>query len=131
MIIFRENAKFGIAFDGMEQGFSLKDVIGTAAAGATGIQKLNMQSFNLTSDACLPVPTPTNDEFLTPIYVLISLSLFTCAIEAYTSRLSARICNFFYPERAKERAEFLHKSLRTGRMARRNELRKFLLRKYI
>ena len=111
----------------MEQGFSLKDVLGRAAADATGVQKLTMQSFNLTSDACLPVPTPTNDEFLTPIYVLIGLSLFTCAIEAYTSRLRARICNFFYPDRARERAEFLNKSLKAGRLARRNELRKFIL----
>ena len=35
-----------------------------------------------------------------------------------------RICNFFYPERAKERASFLNRSIKAGRMARRNELRK-------
>ena len=123
MIIFRENAKFGIAFDGMEQGFSLKDVIGNAAS-ATQEQNLNIQAFNLTTDACLPVPTPTSTDKLFPIYFLISLCFFTCGLEAYTSRLRCRICNFFYPERAKERASFLHRSLKAGRMARRHELRK-------
>ena len=124
MLIFRENAKFGISFDGMEQGFSLKDVIGPAAS-ATRIQNINIKAFNLTTDACLPIPTPTSIEKLLPIYFLISLCFFTCGLEAYTSRLRCRICNFFYPERAKERASFLHRSLKTGRRARRNELRKY------
>ena len=122
MLIFRENAKFGISFDGMEQGFALKDVIG-AAADATRIQSINITAFNLTTDACLPIPTPTSTEILSPIYFLISLCLFTCILEAYTTRLRCKICNFFYPERAKERASFLHRSLKAGRMARRNELR--------
>ena len=125
LLVFRENAKFGIAFAGMEQGISLKSVIGKPA-DATKIQNLNLQSFNLTNDKCLPVPHPTDNDLLWPLYILISVSLMTCGIEAYTSRLRARICNFCYPERAKERAAFLHKKLKTGRQARRNELRKIL-----
>ena len=108
----------------MDQGFSLKDVIG-AAADATRVQSINITAFNLTTDVCLPVPTPTNTEKLIPIYVLLSFCFFTCGLEAYTSRLRCKICNFFYPERAKERASFLNRSLLAGRIARRNELRKY------
>ena len=107
----------------MEQGFSLKDVIGNAA-DATHVQELNIQSFNLTTDCCLPVPETTNNDFLIPIYILMGISLLTCVIEVYTSRIRARICNFLYPERAKDRAAFLHKTLKSGRIARRHELRK-------
>ena len=114
----------------MEQGFSLKDVIGNAAS-ATREQTLSFQAFNLTTDICLPLPTPTNTEKLLPIYVLISLSFLTCGLEAYSSRLRCRICNFFYPERAKDRASFLNRSIKAGRMARRNELRKNSFSDYI
>ena len=110
----------------MEQGFSLKDVIGRAAS-VTNVQTLSLQAFNLTTDVCLPVPTPTSYEHITPIYILISISLLTCATEAYTSRLRSRICDFIYPERAKDRAAFLDRSLKAGRLARRNELRKLII----
>lgn len=114
----------------MEQGFSLKDVIGNAAS-ATREQTLNFQAFNLTTDVCLPLPTPTNTEKLLPVYLLISLSFLTCGLEAYSSRLRCRICNFFYPERAKERTSFLNRSIKAGRMARRNELGKICFSDYI
>jgi hypothetical protein len=123
LIVFRDNAKFGVSFAGMDQGFSLSDVIGNAA-DATKVQKLNIRSFNLTTDICLPVPEATNNEYLLPIYILIGLSLLTCVIEVYTSRIRSRICNFVYPERAKDRAAFLHRTLKSGRIARHNELRR-------
>ena len=107
----------------MEQGFSLRDVIGNAA-DATKVQNLTIQSFNLTTDCCLPVPEATKFDYILPIYSLLGLGLLTCVIEVYTSRIRSRICNFLYPERARDRASFLHRTLKSGRITRHNVLRR-------
>ena len=106
---FRENAKFGISLTEIMSG------------------NLEVVAFNLTSEPCLPNPMETADKALWPIYFLLLGCMLSCAIEAYMTRLRSRICNVFFPERANERTEFLHREIKSGRDKRKTELRKLIL----
>ena len=106
---FRENAKFGISLTEISSG------------------NLEVVAFNLTSEPCLPNPMETTDKVLWPIYFLLLGCMLSCAIEAYMTRLRPRICNVFFPERAEERTEFLHREIKSGRAKRKTELRKCII----
>ena len=106
---FRENAKFGISLTEIMSG------------------NLEVVAFNLTSEPCLPNPMETADKALWPIYFLLLGCMLSCAIEAYMTRLRSRICNVFFPERANERTEFLHREIKSGREKRKTELRKLMI----
>ena len=106
---FRENAKFGISLTEIMSG------------------NLEVVAFNLTSEPCLPNPMETPDKALWPIYFLLLGCMLSCAIEAYMTRLRSRICNVFFPERANERTEFLHREIKSGRDKRKTELRKLII----
>ena len=95
----------------------------------TGVQAghLEIVAFNLTSEPCLPTPKATPDSALWPIYILLLVCMLSCAIEAYMTRLRPRICNVFFPERAEERTEFLHREIKSGRAKRKTELRKCII----
>ena len=86
---------------------------------------LEVVAFNLTSEPCLPNPKVTPTSALLPIYFLLLGCMLSCAIEAYMTRLRPRICNVFFPERAEERTEFLHREIKCGRDKRKADLRKF------
>ena len=111
----------------MDENFSLSEVLGNVARDEKG--RVTIEVFNLTTDPCLPKPNKTPDDILWPIYALLLGCLISCIVEAYVSRLRSRICNFYYPERAKERAAFLHKSIKSGRELRRNQLRMYMISK--
>ena len=123
LLTFRDNAQFAISYNGMDEGFSLSEVLGSIGKGK--YRRITIQPFNLTSDPCLPKPKETSDNVLWPIYFLLLGCIISCLMQAYASRLRSRICNFFYPERATERAEFLHRSIKSGRQSRRNQLREY------
>ena len=88
---------------------------------------LEVLAFNLTTEPCLPNPMETPDNALWPIYFLLLGCMVSCAIEAYMTRLRPRICNVFFPERAKERTWFLHREIKSGRDKRKTELRKLII----
>ena len=123
MLTFRENAKFGISYSGMDAGFCT-DVVGTVSDVATQ-RDVQIVAFNLTTDPCLPNPKKTSADVLWPIYCLLLGCVVSCLVDAYVTRFKSRIANFYFPERAKERAEFLHRSIRSGRISRKNDLRKY------
>ena len=88
---------------------------------------LEVVAFNLTSEPCLPNPKVTPNSALLPIYFLLLGCMLSCAIEAYMTRLRPRICNVFFPERAEERTEFLHREIKCGRAKRKTDLRKCII----
>ena len=102
---FEENAKFGIAFPGMEQGISFSSFMGGSDVNAV----LEIQAFNLSTDPCLPRSKQTDGSSLGPIFAIMFVCFLSCLIDAYFSRLRAQICNLFFPLRADERAKYLYK----------------------
>ena len=106
----------------MDQGFPLSEVLDNVSKDITS--RVTIAAFNLTSDPCLPTPIETSEDVLWPIYSLLLASTISCLLDGYFYRLRSRICNFFFPGRADERAEFLHRSIKSGRLTRKNEIRK-------
>ena len=105
---FKEHASFGLTFPGMEQGISFGSTL-QEAAGKGLSNTIKIDGFDLSTDKCLPSPQRTESSSIWPIFAIIITALLSCVIEAYFSRLRPIICNAYYPERAQERAVFLHK----------------------
>ena len=120
--MFRDEAKFGISFDGMEKGVSFESLIPGLQSGKVSLFKLNVRGFNLTTDPCLPTPEFTDRAQIVIIILVIVACSLSCVFEAYISRLRAKICNACFPDRARQRAEYLYKRIQTGRKTRRIQL---------
>ena len=97
--VLKEHGKFGISFNGMEQGIELNGLLTEAADGAIPILNLELEAFDLSTDPCLPVPVRTDWKQLAPLIGLVAASLISCFLDAYIQRLRSQICNLFYPER--------------------------------
>ena len=97
--VLKKNGKFGITFNGMEQGVRLNGLLDEAANGEVPMLNLNLAAFDLSTDPCLPKPVKTNWVQLVPLIALVIISLVSCFIESYIQRLRSQICNLFYPER--------------------------------
>eukprot|EP00111_Clytia_hemisphaerica_P016968 TCONS_00050321-protein len=121
------NAGFAIGFKGMEQSI-VADVKLGGREKKVVLQKLNIQRFNVSIDPCLPSPMKTEGQTIIILTVILVIVLLSCIFDAYALRLRARICNSFYPDRAHERAVYLHKRIFTGRHSRRIQLRAVILR---
>ena len=117
--LFRDQAKFGISFDGMEKGVSFESLIPELESGKVDLISLNVRGFNLSTDPCLPSPKTTNHVQTATIATIIIVCSLSCLFDAYTSRLRAKICNMCFPTRARQRAEYLYKRIQTGRKTRR------------
>ena len=120
--LFRDEAKFGISFDGVEKGVSFESLIPKLETGEVNLASLNVQGFNLSTDPCLPSPKTTDHVQTGIIAVIIILCSLSCLFDAYISRLRAKICNICFPNRASQRAEYLYKRIQTGRKTRRIQL---------
>ena len=120
--LFRDEAKFGISFNGMEKGVSFESLIPELESGEVDLISLDVRGFNLSTDPCLPSPKTTNHVQTAIIAIIIIVCSLSCLFDAYTSRLRAKICNMCFPTRARQRAEYLYKRIRTGRKTRRIQL---------
>eukprot|EP00092_Neocalanus_flemingeri_P009637 GFUD01010375.1.p1 GENE.GFUD01010375.1~~GFUD01010375.1.p1 ORF type:complete len:1089 (-),score=247.71 GFUD01010375.1:82-3348(-) len=125
---FQEHAQFGVSFPGMEKGITFNSLIGDLQEDK--IVNLQVEAFNLTTDPCLPKAKRTDPDILGPIAAILLLCLASCILDAYASRLRAKICNFFYEDRAKERANYLYNKLQAGRRARRDQLQMIVWTKF-
>ena len=63
----------------------------------------------LTSKVCLPRGLKTPSEAYGVIFTMLFVCLLSCAIDAYSTRIRPLVCHIFFPERAKERANYLYK----------------------
>ena len=106
----------------MENGVSLQSLFLGLESGQVNLIDLNVQGFNLSTDPCLPSPKTTNHVQIAIIAIIIIASILSCVFEAYIFRLRANICNTCFPDRAKQRAEYLYKRIQTGRKTRRVQL---------
>ena len=97
--VLKEHGKFGISFNGMEQGIELNGLLTEAADGEIPILNLKLEAFDLSTDPCLPVPVRTDWIQLAPLVGLVAASLISCFLDAYIQRLRSQICNLFYPKR--------------------------------
>ena len=79
--------------------------------------------FDLTTEPCLPRPEWTEQQDLLAILAITLACTISCFFDAFVSRWRSKICNVYFPVRAWERGEFLHKRIRTGRELRRAELK--------
>ena len=122
MQLFRDQAKFGISFAGMENGVSFESFLPSLESGEEQLINFNVQGFNLSRDPCLPSPKTTNHVHITIITIIIIVCSLSCIFEAYIFRFRAKICNTCFPDRAKQRAEYLNKRIQTGRKTRRIQL---------
>ena len=66
---------------------------------------------------------------LTSISILLGIILLSCVFDAYGMRLRSRICNIYYPDRAHDRAIYLHDRIKRGRTSRRIQLHSIILHK--
>ena len=107
LMAFAENAKFGVSFPGMEQGVSFSSFL--YEGKDPNLQILEVQAFDLSTDVCLPRGKRTSSETIAVIFTLLFICLLSCAIDAYSSRLRAAVCHLYFPERARERANYLYK----------------------
>ena len=105
----KENEKLTISFDGFQQTY------------AEGLN-LDLPSYNISANTCLspPVYTPTNVYIV--IYLVLQTAGISCILEVYMSRIRARMCNIFYPDKALERADYLHYRINIGRINRKFQL---------
>ena len=120
--LFRDQAKFGISFDGMENGVSFQSLLPGLESGEIHLIDLNVQGFNLSTDPCLPSPKTTDQIQIAIIAIIIIVCSLSYIFDAYISRLRAKICNMCFPTRARQRAEYLYKRIQTGRKTRRVQL---------
>ena len=97
--VLKEHGKFGISFNGMEQGVELNGLLTETVNGEIPILNLKLEAFDLSTDPCLPVPTRTDWTQLAPLIGLVGASLISCFLDAYIQRLRSQICNLFYPTR--------------------------------
>ena len=97
--VIKENGKFGIKFNGMDQGMSLSGLLKKAENGEIPMMNLHLEAFDLSTDPCLPVPIKTDFWKMGPLIILLSISVITCFLDAYLQRIRSQICGLFYPER--------------------------------
>ncbi len=119
LLVFREEAKFGISFKGSEEGVSFQSLIPGLKYGKVNVIDVKLEGFNLTTEPCLPNTSLTKHGQTAIIVTLVFACLLSCIFDAYASRLRAKICNLCFPDRAEQRAKYLYKCIKTGRMARR------------
>ena len=110
LITFAENAKFGLSFPGMEQGISFTAFL---CQSNPLEQVIGVEAFDLSSEVCLPKALKTTTESYAVIFSVLFVCLLSCAIDAYSTRLRPLVCHIFYPERAKQRANYLYKYVST------------------
>merc|ERR1712226_1821811 len=116
---FREEAKYAIGFAGMQNNLTIP---GATPLIPGEVIAINVWGFDVSTDPCLPVPYKTDYTCLFSIGTLIGASILSCVFDAYASRLRSTICSIFFPERAQQRAEYLYKRLKSGRISRRVQL---------
>ena len=97
--LLEQNGKFGISFNGAELGVQLNGLLKAVENGEIPEMNLQLQAFDLSTDPCLPVPVKTDWKPLVHIFVLLSLTVISCFLDAYLQRIRSQICNMFYPER--------------------------------
>lgn len=122
---FEINAKFGIFFPGIKEEIKFNSFIEATPT------IFHIPAFNLTTERCLPRAKFTNMNILLPICSIICLCLLSCLLNVYASRLQRKICNLFFSERAKERADYLYNQIRKGRESRNLKLQMLLNEEYV
>lgn len=105
----KEKDDFTISFSGVQQNYSKRI-------------NLELPAYNVSADSCLSHPLYTSSN----VYIVISLVLLgagiSCLLEVYMSRIRARMCDVFYPDKALERADYLHYRINIGRINRKCQL---------
>ena len=109
--VFRDEAQFGIQYDGMEQGVTLKSL-----GQQSPEQQMNVKfkMFDLSSDPCLPTPHSSDYTRMIAIVGLVLACFLSCVFDAYATRLRSTVCNACFPKRATERVAFLYRRIVTG-----------------
>ena len=85
-----------------------------------GVSARLQEDFN--TKTCLSTPKHTNNNTICLIVFLIMVASFSCLLQVFLAGVRAKICDFFYPDRARERADYLYFELLTGRVKRKSEL---------
>ena len=94
--VLKEHGKFGISFNGMEQGIELNGLLTEVANdGEIPILSLKLDAFDLSTDPCLPVPVKTDWKQLAPLIALVGISLISCFVDAYMQRLRSKRIIFY------------------------------------
>ena len=119
-----EKSKFVISFQGMGAGLDVSDLFAkyTLDESKATLLNIKLKAFDLSSEPCLPQALFTEMRTNIVISVILVICLVTTIFDAYLSRTCAQICDIFFPVRANERAEYLHKRLKAGRGKRRFQL---------
>ena len=103
----KDNKKFNIPFNGMNHN-------------STENAKYKLLDYDRQS--CLSSPRYTSIKVYWVISLLLLVAVISCVFEVYISRIRAKLCNVFYPDRAEERADYLFYRIFTGRINRRYHL---------
>ena len=98
-----------ISFGGVMQNFT-KDL------------ELHFPAYNVSVNICLAAPSYTSQNVYVIISLVLSVVCMSCILEVYFSRIRSRMCDFFYPDKAEERADYLHYKLHIGRINRKYRL---------
>ena len=77
---------------------------------------------NATAYKCRPKLMPISTGPQWPLFLILSISVFSCFLDVYACRLKPQICSFLHGERAIERASYLHKKIIAGRAERKANL---------
>lgn len=81
-----------------------------------------LKEINLDMKSCISEPIYTNWHVYLWISVLLFFAIISYVLEVHMSRIRSRMCDFFYSERAQERADYLHFRISSGRINRKFQL---------
>ncbi|XP_063727930.1 uncharacterized protein LOC134855357 isoform X3 [Symsagittifera roscoffensis] len=126
--VFRSEAKFGLEYDGMEQGLSLSTL---GKQSPEEQMNITFRMYDLSSEPCLPDPQKSDYTRMFAIAALVTMCLLSCIFDAYATRLRSTVCNTCFPKRAAERAAFLYRRITTGRGTRRLQLQMIAYRRLV
>ena len=84
--------------------------------------ELRIPAYNVSVNICLAAPSYTSENVYAIISVVLLVVATSCILEVYFSRIRSRMCDIFYPDKAKERADYLHYKLHIGRINRKYRL---------
>ena len=118
--------EYSIGFDGMENGVDIRTAINDFKANK---KKLTIRGFNMSTAQCLPKASHPDRYSIAIIGVIFLTCAVSLVLQAYSTRLSAKICNVFYEKKAEERARYLYNRIMVGRTARRHQLRRVVARR--
>ena len=76
--LLKKNGKYGLSFEGMEQGLSLGDLLGNDE-----VVSLEIEAFDLSTDPCLPRPIRTNHTNLAWLIIIMFVCFLSCIFSAY------------------------------------------------